>query len=111
MTKSSFGGIDDDSLQRILLSRSECDLGDIDHQFTNNSDFGEGKTTRQWIEENTNSSLYEYILLYLLGLTDDQLRDRILSSSPRTSIKEIKETKLMMMMIIVVFQRNIGMDW
>eukprot|EP01083_Nonionella_stella_P063978 166319_1 len=78
----------DDALHRVLLSRSEIDLADVDCEFTNNEQFGDSKTTRLWIENSTQSSLYRYILLSLLGLHDhdtermESIRDRVLVRAP-----------------------------
>ena len=54
-------------LMRVLITRSEIDLGEINNEFSRKIEWGNGKTLKQWIC-NESKEPYQNLLLGIAGL-------------------------------------------
>ena len=54
-------------LIRVLITRSEIDLGEINNEFSRKPEWGNGKTLKQWICDKSKGS-FQHLLLGIAGL-------------------------------------------
>ena len=64
-------GTNQQLLIRVLITRSEIDLGEISSEFSRKQEHGGGKTLKQWLRDATKGS-FQHLLLRVAGLFDDE---------------------------------------